>query len=505
MSERNRHPRHHQTSSLSLTEKFVPHGPPCVNACPAGIDIPGYLRFIAQGDPVEAYKLILEKVPFPAVLGRICTHPCENHCRRREVNESISICGLKRYAADRASALPSISLKAEKDTGHRVAVIGAGPAGLTAAFYLRKKGHHVTLFEGRSKPGGMMRYGIPSYRLPEEILDKEIDRILGLGIVLKTDKKLGKDFDLDQLKKNHFEAIFIAIGLQLSRKMELEGLEQNNILWGVDFLREINEGREIPLSGKVVVVGGGNGALDAARVAKRLGAEEVLVLYRRSRAEMPAIESEVIEAEREGVEFQFLVGPVRVLKSGGRLTGICCRWMELGEADASGRPAPIPIEGSDFEISADHLIMAIGQSLERDGLTDKIQFSSFGTLSVHPDTLKTNIEGIFAGGDIARGPGSVIEAIEAGRRGASSIDQYLGGDGLIEETLAERAVSSYYSGKREDGFADLKRAETPTLPLSERQSGFLEVEQCFADEDAVREACRCLQCDLELRLARRTI
>jgi NADPH-dependent glutamate synthase beta subunit-like oxidoreductase len=485
------------------SEEFVPEGlPPCTNACPAGIDVPGYLRFIAQRNPEEAYKLILEKVPFPGILGRVCTHPCENYCRRKEVNEPIAICALKRYAADKAGTFPEGSLKVEKDTGHKLAVIGAGPAGLTAAFYLRKKGHRVTLFEGRSKPGGMMRYGIPYYRLPEDVLDREINQVLSLGIDLKTDKKLGRDFDLNQLKKDGFGAIFMALGLQLSRRIELEGSPLNGLFWGVDFLRDVNEGKEMTLRGKTLVIGGGNGAVDAARIAKRLGAEEVMVVYRRTRSEMPAMKTEVDKAEWEGVKFHFLAAPVKALTHNGQLTGIQCIRMELGEPDESGRRSPVPVKGSDFEIDADNLIIAIGQSLDKEGIIEEFQYSSSGTLSVDPVTLKTNVEGVFAGGDVAKGPRSIIEAIEAGRRAATSIDTFLGGDGLIEETLAERSDNFSYSGKREKGFADLKRVEPPTLPLSERNDTFSEVVHCFNDEQAVKEASRCLQCDLELRLAK---
>jgi NADPH-dependent glutamate synthase beta subunit-like oxidoreductase len=398
--------------------------------------------------------------------------------------------------------VPQVGLRIEKDTGHKVAVIGAGPAGLTAAFYLRKKGHQVTIFEGRSKPGGMMRYGIPYYRLPEDILDAEIHRVLSLGIELKTDMKLGRDFDLVQLKREGFEAIFIATGLQSSRRIELEGLPSDGLFWGIEFLREVNEGEKILLQGKVVVVGGGNSAVDAGRVAKRLGAERVTVVYRRTRSEMPAMKTEVDEAEREGVKFHFLSAPVKILSKNGRLTGIECIRMELGDPDESGRRSPIPVIGSNFKIDADHLIIAIGQSLDREGIFEELKYSTTGMLSVDPTTLKTNMEGVFAGGDVAKGPSSVIEAIEAGRRAASSIDTFLGGNGSIDETLAERDGTFSYLGKREKGFADLKRADPPTLPLSERYDRFPEVVRSLNDEKAVEEAKRCLQCDLELRLVR---
>jgi NADPH-dependent glutamate synthase beta subunit-like oxidoreductase len=487
-------------------EEFVPEGPPpCTLACPARIDVPAYLRFIAEGRPEEAYKTILEKVPFPGILGRVCTHPCENTCKRGEVNEPIAICALKRYAADKVGTLPKGSSKIAPETGRKVAVIGAGPAGLTAAFYLRKKGHHVTIFEARPKPGGMMRYGIPSYRLPEDILDREIDQVLGLGIELKTNLKLGKDFDLDELQKGGFEAVFIAVGLPFSRKIELGDSGVNDVLWGLDFLKEVKEGRKLNLKSKVLVVGGGNVAVDAARVARRLGATDVSILYRRTRSEMPAIKAEVDGAEREGVGLHFLTAPLRVLSRDGKITGLRCIRMELGEPDESGRPSPRSIRGSEFELEADHLIVAVGQTPDREGILGEFNYSGPGLLPVNPDTLETDRKGIFAGGDIAKGPSSVIEAIEAGRRGATSIDKFLGGDGMIDETLAARQTVFSYTGKREEGFADRRRAEPPTLSPAERVREFLEVEGCLSDDQAVNEACRCLQCDLEVKLARRIL
>ncbi|MEA2039053.1 MAG: FAD-dependent oxidoreductase, partial [Thermodesulfobacteriota bacterium] len=303
-------------------DEFVPDGPPCIEACPVKIDIPGYLRLIAQGRPDEAYELILEKVPFPGILGRVCTHPCEGVCRRGEVNEPVSICALKRFAADKAGDGFEKALKVEEDTGHRVAVIGAGPAGLTAAFYLRKKGHHVTVFEARSKPGGMMRYGIPYYRLPEAVLEKEINQVLSAGIDLKTDMRLGRDFDLNKLKKDGFEAVFLGLGAQLSRKIDLKGAQSNDVLWGLDFLIDASEGKEIALKDRVLVVGGGNVAVDVALTALRLGAGEVTMACLESREEMPANPWEIEMALEEGVRLMPSWGPKKILSDNGKVSGI---------------------------------------------------------------------------------------------------------------------------------------------------------------------------------------
>ncbi|RPJ03841.1 MAG: hypothetical protein EHM36_11695, partial [Deltaproteobacteria bacterium] len=378
---------------------------------------------------------------------------------------------------------------------------GAGPAGLTAAFYLRIKGHRATVFEARHKPGGMMRYGIPAYRLPEEVLDREIGQILSLGIDLKTDQQLGKDFDLRKLKEAGFDAILIAVGLQASRKMALEGIPEKGLLWGIDFLVDVNEGKKLILKDKVVIVGGGNVAIDAARAARRLGAKEVLLVYRRSRAEMPAIRAEVNEAEREGVTFLFQANPTRVLTENGQMTGLRCVRMELGERDESGRPSPKAVAGSEFQLEAEQIILAVGQEAGNEAMIEDLWYSPSGSISVDPITLRTESEQVFAAGDIAKGPGTVIEAIEAGRRAASSIDRFLGGDGVIETLFVERSSESSYSGQRDRGFAERRRAEIPSLPISERLQGFVEVEQCLTDDLAIEEARRCLQCDLEVRLA----
>jgi len=482
--------------------ELVPDWPPCTRACPAGIDVPGYLRLIAEGKPDEACALILEKVPFPGILGRVCMHPCEDACRRLEVfKEPVSICALKRYAADKAGNVFERASNVKENTGNKVAIIGAGPAGLTAAFYLRKKGHDVTVFEGRSKPGGMMRYGIPFYRLPEDVLEREINQVLSVGIELETGKKLGRDFDLDTLKADGYEAVFIATGLQLSRKIELEGAQSDDVFWGIDFLAEISEGKEIALKDRVLVVGGGNVAVDVALTALRIGAKDVIMACLESRDEMPANPWEIDMALEEGVRLMTSWGPKKILQDNGKVTGA-----ELIQC------ASVFDEGGDFcpafnniteKMEVDQVILAIGQAADLSFIDDNGPLKvERGLITINPETQETDMPGVFAGGDVGKGPGAIIDAISAGRRAASSIDKFLGGDGDIEESIAVRPDTGAYNGKRERGFADLKRVETQAIPLSERHDGFTEVDLCFDDDHAISEAKRCLQCDLELTLAK---
>jgi NADPH-dependent glutamate synthase beta subunit-like oxidoreductase len=487
----------------------MPEEPLCVSACPAGIDIPGYLRCISQGKMDDACKLIIEKAPFPGILGRVCTHPCETACKRGEVNEPISICAAKRYAADKAGDLSEWMSHAEADTGHRVAVIGAGPAGLTAAFYLRKKGHQVTVFEARSKPGGMLRYGIPFYRLPEEVLDKEIALVLSSGIELKTNQKLGIDYDIKQLKEDGFEAVFIAVGAQLSRKIELSGSDLENVHWGVEFLASVAEANEVSVKENVVVIGGGNVAVDVALTVLRLGAQKVVMACLESLEEMPANPWEIEQAREEGVEILDSWGPEKILANDGKLSGI-----ELVRCtsvfDDEGNFCPY-FDDTKKLVEADQVILAIGQASETAFCQDfcflddqKSLPVDQGLIAIDKDTQQTDMRGVFAGGDAANGPATAIEAIAAGRRAAISMDIYLGGDGIFECGMrnAECGNGQSYDGRRESGFAELKRIEVPSLPISERISGFSEVELCFSDEQAKAETHRCLQCDLEICLAK---
>jgi NADPH-dependent glutamate synthase beta subunit-like oxidoreductase len=471
-----------------------------VLACPARIDIPGYLRLIAEGKTDEAYALIRERVPFPGILGRVCTHPCEDACRRRDVfNQPIEICALKRYVADKAGEVSGEVLKVEKDTGHRVAIVGAGPAGLTAAFYLRKKGHQVTVFDALPEPGGMIRFCIPDYRIPKDILRAEIKEIEDIGVEIRTNTKVDS---IERMFEEGYNSVFIAIGAHQGLKIGVDGEDSPRVKEGVNFLRDVSLSKKVEVGSKVAVIGGGNAAIDSARTALRLGVKSVTIIYRRTRAEMLASHEEIEEGLNEGVKILYLAAPSRIMSQDGRVELECIR-MELGAVDASGRRRPEPIKGSEFSMIFDTIIAAIGQYPEIPGQFD-LAIGKGNVIQVDPDNLATSREGVFAGGDVISGPASVIEAIAAGRKAASSIDKFLGGDGDISECGIKGPAAQSYTGKREEGFADLKRVVMPTLPLSERHDGFREVELGFTDDQAINETKRCLQCDLELSLAEET-
>ena len=466
---------------------------PCRFACPAGVDIPRYILSIAKGRFTEAAAIIREKVPFPSVLGRVCSHPCEIVCRRGQVNEAIAINALERFSAEHDKRLWQQSKNA-LPTGRRVAIVGSGPCGLTAAYHLAKLGHQVTVFEALPEPGGMMRVGIPAYRLPRDVLRGEIEEIKRVGFDIKTETRIDS---VDTLFQDGYEAILVALGAHKGVRMGIEGENSPGVLEGVSFLREVALGREVTLGKKVALVGGGNVALDAARTALRLGAEQVSILYRRTRAEMPASADEIEQALREGVNIDFLVAPVRMTsrESGG--INLICVHMKLGKKwDAQGRRLPEPIEGSEFSLELDTVIDAIGRESQIPGgfgLSIRDKF-----VEADPVTFVSSRPGVFAGGDVVIGPASVIQAIAAGIGAASSIDKYLDGDGIVGETFATAAPDPWLG--LDSGFASWPRSRTPLLPVEQRLADFAEVELGFDHELALQEAKRCLRCHLRLQI-----
>ena len=462
---------------------------PCSHTCPAGVDVPRYLRFIGLGQFDQALAVIREKIPFASVCGRVCPHPCEAKCRRGQVDEAIAIRALKRFAAERGNGVWKIKTKVAPSTGKCVAIIGAGPAGLTAAYYLARRGHAVTVFEALPEPGGMMRYGIPEYRLPREVLATEIEEISGVGVDIRVNTRISS---VDELFEHGYHAIFLAVGAHQGAKLRIEGEDSPEVMEGVSFLREINIGNKIRVGDRIAVIGGGNVAIDASRSALRLGAKAATIIYRRTRDEMPASEEEIEEALLEGVKIEFLAAPIRIERKNGAVELTCIR-MELGAVDESGRRRPVPIEGNELSLSFDTVIAAIGQvpeAPEKFGLP----LERGNTVQVNADTLATAREGVFAGGDAVTGPATVIEAIAAGRQAAISIDKYLGGSGIIDEALAPPEEIEILPQLEEGGE---HRISIPTLTLSERLGSFAEVELGLGEEMAIEEAKRCLRCDLE--------
>ena len=471
---------------------------PCRQACPAHIDIPRYVYLIAQGKYSEALAVIREKVPFPGALGRVCIHPCEQACRRGDLNKSEPICikFLKRFASDHSTELWKQNSRVAPPTGKRVGVIGSGPAGLTAAFYLAKSGHSVTVFEALPETGGMMRVGIPSYRLPRDILDAEIKEIENVGVEIKTNTRIES---LDNLFDQGYDAVFVGTGAHKGTKAGVKGEDGPGVMDGVDFLRKSSLGEEVKIGKKIAIIGGGNAAIDCARTALRIGAEKVIIVYRRTRAEMPAAPEEVEEALHEGVEIIFLAAPNEIRPGKKGLVVLECTRMELGEPDASGRRRPVPIAGSEFVTEFDNIIASIGQATDVPEQF-KIELGRGNVIKVNNDTLATSRQGVFAGGDIVTGPASVIGAIAQGRQAASSIDKYLGGSGIIDESLAPVEEPNPVFGQDAD-FANWRQVSMPCIDKSKRLTGFTEVELGYDEETAIEEAKRCLKCDFRLRIS----
>ena len=467
--------------------------PPCKAACPAGVGAPGYVMLTSQGKFLEALQVIKEKLPFPSICGRVCHRPCEKACTRSQVDKPVGIAYIKRFIGDLELQVPARQVPPIETRQDKVAIVGAGPAGLTAAHDLAMMGYHVAVFEAAPVLGGMMRFGIPAFRLSREILDREIYDIIELGVRVWRNVTIGHDLTLNDLFARGYKAIFLAVGAQKGRGLNVPGEDLEGVAQAIRFLWDLNMGQQVRLGRKVVVVGGGNAALDTARSALRLGAQEVTILYRRSRIEMPAEPKwEIDETEHEGVKLMYLVTPTQFLGRDGRLTAMECIKMELGAPDESGRRRPIPIPGSEFTMDADNVLLAIGQMADMSviGAGTDLEMTPWGTLKVDPITLTTNVEGIFSGGDAVVGQGTVIEAIAHGKEAAISMDRYIRG----EDLRAGRGEQEPVVQVPLETIEPMASVPMRFLPIEERVDNFREVELGYTEEMAIQEAKRCISC-----------
>ncbi|NLA26929.1 MAG: FAD-dependent oxidoreductase [Firmicutes bacterium] len=486
---------------------------PCRNGCPAHVDIPLYVGMISGGFYEESLAVIREKTPLVGVLGRVCVHPCEDNCRRQPLDDAVSIRVLKRFVADfevKNSGIPLDAAVTAAPDAKKVAVIGAGPAGLNAAYQLARKGYRVTIYEALPVAGGMLAVGIPSYRLPRDILNGEINLVKSLGVEIKLNTRVGKDITFEELRRNGYAAVLIATGLHESSSMRVEGEDAGykGFFPGVEYLRRVNLHQEMELGRRVAVIGGGNVAMDCARSSLRLGIEEVYLVYRRSRAEMPANVAEIVAAEEEGVIFHLLANPTRILAEEGRVVGMECIRMELGEPDSSGRRRPMPVKGSEFILDVDMIVPAIGQVADLGFLTDDsgVELTERGVIAADPLTMATTAPGVFAAGDTVLGARTVIEAIASANKAVEALDSYLSrGEVAVSQQLAmENFVEKtgvYNPAEKPPLIGNLPREHEACAPVAERIKGFTEAELGFDGPPvALREAGRCASC-LRLGLA----
>jgi len=487
----------HGGEGSHLRPQYTEKTPPCKNACPSSNDIRGFLTVIAQTEEYgrsyeesyeKAWRLLTETNPLPSVLGRVCPHFCETDCNRKAKDEAVSINQIERFIGDYGI---NNKLQHEKisdeSRSEKVAVVGSGPAGLSCAFQLARRGYAVTVFESFNKSGGMLRYGIPSYRLPEDILDAEVAAIAALGVEIKYGTRVGKDISVDDIKKD-YDAVYLAIGAHEGWGIGIPGEDGPGVMNAVEFLNRVNAGEKVETGAKVLVIGGGNSAVDAARVAWRMGATPQIV-YRRTKEEMPALDEEIKDTEDEGIHIEFLAAPVEVVRDGGKVTGLKCIKMELGEPDASGRRRPVPVEGSEFVIEADMIIPAIGQGPEFVGLEN---FEDKGWITVN-ENGETSDAGVYAGGDVTNKLGTVTEAIGLGRKAAEAIDYYIRGEEMpkvypLSVIKHANMAINYY--------APLERVEKAHMPVAERKGNFSEVVSTLVNEKAIEETKRCLSCGM---------
>ncbi len=466
--------------------------PACRANCPAGVNVQGFITLMRNGKFDRALEIVREAIPFAGVLGRVCVSYCEEECERGMVDEALRIRDLHRFLADYERMNGRTKPEVKTDKKEKVAVVGAGPAGLSCAYHLARMGYPVTVFDAKPEPGGLLRYSIPEYRLPRDVLDDEVQYIKALGVKFKMKTNVKS---IKELFDKGFKAVFIATGASVSRRLKLPGEDAKGVYHAIDFLERVSKHEPVEIGEKVAVVGGGDAAIDSARVALRLGAKEVTIIYRRSFVELPAIKSEVDDAMAEGIRFMLLTNPVEVLTSAdGRMTGVRCVKMRLGEPDSSGRRRPVPIPGSEFTIALDNLIVAAGQVADPEGLHREVKcHERWGTVEVDPITMATDTPGVFAGGDVVLGPATAVKAVGHGRAAAVSIDRYLRGEDISEGRVStRRRVQSYEVDK--SGVEIEHRVPMPRAPPAVRSDNFGEVELGFNEESAVVEAERCLGC-----------
>ena len=496
---------------LLLSDHYADCSAPCSLACPAQVDIQGYVALINNNLFHEATKLIKQRLPIPLSVGRVCPAFCEEECRRQLVEEPIAIRQIKRYAADKdlEDAQNTYVPEVEEPTGKDVAIVGAGPAGLSVAYFLAQKGHRCKIFEAQPKSGGMLRYGIPEFRLPKKILDKEIEQIKKVGVDIKNNLKLGRDFTLQFLYKG-FDAIFLGLGAWKAVSLRMEGQDLKNCYLGIDFLKKVHDGDIKKLKGTVAVIGGGNTAMDAARTSVRLGADKVMIVYRRAEEQMPAEDIEIEEAKEEGIEFQLLQNPTKILGEKGKVKGMECVKMRLGEPDESGRRRPIPIENSGFILKTDYIIPAISQKPLLDFIKksnskingSSIDLTSWNSFKVNEETKQTNIHKFFAGGDVVRGPATVIEAVADAKKAAYSMDRYLQNkkvEPLKNKFNSKKAESVHDLDPKEfEHYENKARVHPDMIVPEDRKNNFAEIEKVFTAKEVIEETSRCIECGCDV-------